>query len=855
MSNQDIAPIGNLARGYFSLAQLQERRGKVEEAVAAYQQALKNEPNLAEAHASLGRLFRQQSALEEAIAHYQKALAVRPQWWQGHQELAETFWQRGDLASAASSYKKVIALVPQQATLHYKLGIILEQQGKLTEACQVYRQAITLAPTHASAYSSLGRTLAKLDQIDQAIENLERAIKLRPEVAAYHNNLGLAFIWKKRNQNAILAYRKAIQLKPSYSLAHYNLGKALQDEGLHTEAVICFEKVIAIEPDHLAAFSDWGISLMQIGETEKALQCWQTVVASCPQQLQSYQQWVEANFSPPQDAWEQARVACAEFLKSLQESNFQKAQANLKQVYTSLGDATGQYGIPEQAEKYYQSALRLHPQDSALQVRLADSLVQQKRIDSAIALYRLALTLKPDSASIRFQLARLLETKGNWKSAIQYYQELWSQQEKPLVPASSSPVIPPPKASYPTTESWLRATHQLDQEHYVDLGGTQSGGVETNSTTEKITCNGLNCRLCLNRLSSCFEPTELNKGIYACTFPQEQPVTSPPRFVARIPQGKAWAVPQKNHWLICKAFAVITPNNYVLKDVSRHYPGQLPGCPGTESTHDIFLQKTLPPIENINGTVAVLTGLSGNVYFHWLVDILPRFALLEKSGIDLNTIDGFWINQVTQPFQRETLKILGVSLDKIIASDKHPHIEAKELIVPSFSGYLGWLSPWGLKFLRDKFLTPLLEENTTYPERIYICRRRARHRRVLNEEVVIDYLKTRGFVPISLETLSFQEQINQFAKAKVIIAPHGSGLTNLIFCSPQTKVIELFSPNYIRYYFWVISQQLALQHYFLLGETIFSQFLRELMYQTVLSEDIWLNLERLKKVLDQAQIY
>ncbi|MFP3423023.1 glycosyltransferase family 61 protein, partial [Bacillus sp. SIMBA_161] len=80
-----------------------------------------------------------------------------------------------------------------------------------------------------------------------------------------------------------------------------------------------------------------------------------------------------------------------------------------------------------------------------------------------------------------------------------------------------------------------------------------------------------------------------------------------------------------------------------------------------------------------------------------------------------------------------------------------------ELIVPSFSSYLGWLSPWGLKFLRDQFLTPLLQEKTTSPERIYICRSSARHRRVLNEEVVIDYLKTRGFVPVSLETLSFQE--------------------------------------------------------------------------------------------------
>jgi len=124
----------------------------------------------------------------------------------------------------------------------------------------------------------------------------------------------------------------------------------------------------------------------------------------------------------------------------------------------------------------------------------------------------------------------------------------------------------------------------------------------------------------------------------------------------------------------------------------------------------------------------------------------------------------------------------------------------------------------------------------------------------LNEEAVIDYLSTRGFVPVSLEELSFSEQLNWFASAKAIVAPHGSGLTNLVFCSPPTTVIELFSPNYIRHYFWVISQQLQLEHYFVVGEAIACDPIRELMYQNPLSEDIWINLYTLKQALDQAKL-
>jgi capsular polysaccharide biosynthesis protein len=58
--------------------------------------------------------------------------------------------------------------------------------------------------------------------------------------------------------------------------------------------------------------------------------------------------------------------------------------------------------------------------------------------------------------------------------------------------------------------------------------------------------------------------------------------------------------------------------------------------------------------------------------------------------------------------------------------------------------------------------------------------------------------------------MPFEEQIALFSRAKAIVAPHGSGLTNIIFCGSGTKVIELVSPNYIRHYYWAIAQQLNL---------------------------------------------
>ncbi len=81
------------------------------------------------------------------------------------------------------------------------------------------------------------------------------------------------------------------------------------------------------------------------------------------------------------------------------------------------------------------------------------------------------------------------------------------------------------------------------------------------------------------------------------------------------------------------------------------------------------------------------------------------------------------------------------------------------------------ISPWTCDFLRKQFL-----QKTPFPmkekrERIYISRKSASLRRVINEQDVIQFLEKFGFKSICLETLSVAEQAVTFAAAKVIIAP------------------------------------------------------------------------------------
>ena len=143
---------------------------------------------------------------------------------------------------------------------------------------------------------------------------------------------------------------------------------------------------------------------------------------------------------------------------------------------------------------------------------------------------------------------------------------------------------------------------------------------------------------------------------------------------------------------------------------------------------------------------------------------------------------------------------------------------------------------------------------TQYGKKIYISRARARARHIINEDAVTQLLNKFGFETVYLEEMSVIDQVTLFSNAHVVVAPHGSGLTNLVFCSPKTIVIELFSPHYLRTDYWMISQLLELKHYYCLGESFNCPPLRNIMYQNSLTEDILVNLSSLELVLKAAGI-
>ena len=247
------------------------QQSKLDEAIAAYRQAVGLAPDLAATYSNLGNALKDQGRLEEAIAAYRKAVSIKPDLAEAHSNLGNALREQGRLDEAVLAYRRAIGIKPDYAEAYSNLGVTLADQGKLDEAVAAYRQAVGVEPDLASAYSNLGNALKDQGKLEEAIAAYRKAVSINPDLAEAHSNLGNALRDQGKLDEAVLACRQAIRSRPDYAEAHCNLGNALRDQASSTRRSVAYRQAIGIKPDYAEAHSNLGVALADQGKHDEAI--------------------------------------------------------------------------------------------------------------------------------------------------------------------------------------------------------------------------------------------------------------------------------------------------------------------------------------------------------------------------------------------------------------------------------------------------------------------------------------------------------------------------------------------------------------------------------------------------------
>jgi capsular polysaccharide biosynthesis protein len=207
---------------------------------------------------------------------------------------------------------------------------------------------------------------------------------------------------------------------------------------------------------------------------------------------------------------------------------------------------------------------------------------------------------------------------------------------------------------------------------------------------------------------------------------------------------------------------------------------------------------------------------AANNNYHWFFDCLPRlYLLLQETREPVNII----MRRDLPAYQHETLQFILQDHPQatIVYIGKHEKWEVVEFILPSFASnpQSGYLPAAVNQWLRTSIWNGY-QVKSVAKRRIYISRSNAKTRRVLNEQELLPVLAKYNFEIVRAEKLSYREQVHMFYNTEAVVAPHGAGLTNLVF-SEQCKVLEFHPANLIKTHYFLLSKGLGFEYSAVVG--------------------------------------
>jgi tetratricopeptide (TPR) repeat protein len=244
---------------YNNLGGTLRRVGRLDEAIADFQNALRIHPGFADIEDNLGEALIASGRLDQAIPHLQQALRIQPGFSKAHVDLGTALLREHHPEQAQAEYEQALRLDPLNAEAHFRLGGILAEQGSKDamphfQASMPYlTEAVELNPDDPESHHNLGGVLGMMGRVDEAAVEFAKVVRLRPNDPEAHYNLGLALASNQHWAEASAEFGRAVNLQPNYVMAHYQLGRTLAAMGRTVEAEQELQTALQIAPGFDAA--------------------------------------------------------------------------------------------------------------------------------------------------------------------------------------------------------------------------------------------------------------------------------------------------------------------------------------------------------------------------------------------------------------------------------------------------------------------------------------------------------------------------------------------------------------------------------------------------------------------------
>ena len=179
---------------------------------------------------------------------------------------------------------------------------------------------------------------------------------------------------------------------------------------------------------------------------------------------------------------------------------------------------------------------------------------------------------------------------------------------------------------------------------------------------------------------------------------------------------------------------------------------------------------------------------------HWLTAHLPKLLLIRELGL----LDRLLLPPKRSKVMDESLAMLGIDASSLPTFSLDRPLHAERLTVIETDRF----RPDLLRRVPAAFGTP---PRPAKGRRIFVSRAAAARRKLIDEESYYPLLARHDIEPVRLEDLTFREQVALMQDTELVVAPHGAGMTNMMFCPPGAKILEIADPSFPNPNFYAVA--------------------------------------------------
>ncbi|MBL8203976.1 MAG: tetratricopeptide repeat protein [Blastocatellia bacterium] len=258
------------------------RMGKTDEAIIAYETALKLAPHLTPIYLNLGILYFRINEFEKAINTFDKFLETNPSHLQARQLLGLSLVEISYNTAAIEQLVPTLAVAPNDPAILYSLGLAYIRTNQLKEAEGLIQKLAVLPTGLAVSHLLKGQLQLARFEFEKAIIDLKKAGELNPELPRLHYSIGLCYYKLGLNKAGLSAFEAEVKQRPKDFTTLYYLALLHEAEGNLDPAKQYVDLALAMQPNSVEVITILGKVLSRQGKNAEAAIAIEKAVAQDP---------------------------------------------------------------------------------------------------------------------------------------------------------------------------------------------------------------------------------------------------------------------------------------------------------------------------------------------------------------------------------------------------------------------------------------------------------------------------------------------------------------------------------------------------------------------------------------------